>query len=1070
MTSLIIKSKIWNNSKNSIINYKDKKYTKQKMTIEKSGIISLKRDKLFFRQTDNLDNSDNSSQDTNYMNEAKNTELISIQKRENDSNFYVNCGDWSKDLMQLIDQNAVYFLYKGLTIENFLKEKQKYYVLNQGDIIKLGKIYLKVLHIKLTGSDDNNDEKDKADKATDKHSDNNKKLVSESDSNSDDDNDSDNDSDNNKDIDNESSIKNDKKEDEERSIIMKRNYSPYDSNNNSKKSEFVFNSYSNKNGNKNNKSMRYNKLSNSFNGNLSDMNLDKKIKENIGIKRSMSFKLKSLKNLSISVDPSAKINNNNIQKKLKKNKSKKSKKKFNNKNKYKPNITDIDKPQQKKGKICRICLSEEDNPKKNPLICPCTCKGSMKYIHYYCLKNWLNLKIESELGYGNDIETEQPTITYSTKDISCELCKTKLPDYIKHKGQIYNVSFYKPKYKKFIVLESIRDDNRRTKFIHIIPLNRKQIVKIGRLNNCDLSLPDYSISRVHCCMYIETGQLFLENNSKFGTKILVQTPKLLMSPEYPLAIEVQKVYLKISIQKPFSLFGCCNVYTTSVTKMLVYQKQNEKGFDLFCSMVFKEDNDDNADNADDNNENENENNNEENESNKNDIKNLISNELKGNEDKNKNKDDNKDNNDDKDNKEKNKKNKIVKNYIIKNDKEKQTKINHINIVNKSKEEINKKNDLNNKEINEQQKGEKEDKNLIDNEYNNNNNNDEDIKSIKKEKEELIDDDNEKNNMNDDKINEKKEKEKEKELIDDDKFSEEKTSINKLEDNEIELITKDIMKNIMNTENNQSKNTKSENKNKSIIDNKNKIKQDVNNVNNKNEDKKDIKKNTNEQKVSKIKEIKNNKEVKKEKEIKHKIEFNEKKEIQINKKEENNKENDKLKNTNRINYLNTEEKHKEKKENKEKYGKTKINYDNDENWKKEREDKEITKKEKEKGENKINENYENDNNFKYEVKLSGKKKIQKQIIDLNTINDLSYKHGQDTSNKNCALENYQSIFGLMPSKKNESVALLAPKFTKNKNLKNFDFNINDEKTNENYSSSVWNQYTCQYEENKRTKDK
>ena len=1069
MTSLIIKSKIWNHSNNPIINYKDKKFTKQKMTIEKSGIISLKKDNLIFRQTDNLDNSGNSSQDTNYMNESRNTELISIQKRENDSNFYVNCGDWSKDLMQLIDQSAVYFLYKGLTIENFLKEKQKYYVLNQGDIIKLGKIYLKILHIKLTGSDNDNDEKDKADKATDKHSDNNKKLVSESDSSSDDDDsDSDNDNDSNKGNGNESRIKNDKKEDEERSVIMKRNYSPYDSNNNSKKSEFVFNSYSNKNSNKKNKNMRYNKLSNSFNGNLSDMNLDKKIKENIGIKRSMSFKLKSLKNLSISVDSSGKINNNIIQKRPKKIKSKKSKKKFNNKNKCKPNKTDIDKPQQKKGKICRICLSEEDNPKKNPLICPCTCKGSMKYIHYYCLKNWLNLKIESELGYGNDIETEQPTITYSTKDISCELCKTKLPDYIKHKGQIFNVSFYKPKYSKFIVLESIRDDNRRTKFIHIIPLNKKQIVKIGRLNNCDLSLPDYSISRVHCCMYIETGQLFLENNSKFGTKILVQTPKLLMSPEYPLAIEVQKVYLKISIQKPFSLFGCCNVYTTSVTKMLVYQKQNEKGFDLFCSMVFKEDNDDNAE---ENIENENENNNEENESNKNDTKNLISNELKGNEDKSNNKEDK---NEDKDTKGNNKKNKIVKNYIIKNDEEKQTKISLINIVNKSKEEINKKDNLNNKEINEQQKEEEE--KLIDDEYNNN----EDIKSIKKEKEDLIDNDDEKSNLNNNKINTKIEKEKEKELIDNnDKSSDDKTSINKLKDNEIELITKDIIKNIMNTENNQTMNTKTENKNNSIIDNKNKVKQNLNDINNiKNEDKKDIKRNINEPKVSKIKEIKSNKEVKKEKETKHKIEFNEKKEIKFNKKEENNKENDNLKNKKKINFINTEEKHKEKKENKEKYKEAKIDYEKDENLKKEKKKEKQKQKqneykeimEKKRDEFKINENYENDNNFKYERKSSTKKKIQKQSIDLNTINDLSYKHGQETSNRNCALENYQSIFGLMPSKKNESDALLAPKFTKNKNLKNFDFNINDEKTNRNYSSTVWNKYTCQYEENKRMKDK
>ena len=50
------------------------------------------------------------------MNEPRTSELISIEKRDNDSNFYINCGDWPKDLLQLIDQNAVYFLYKGLTI------------------------------------------------------------------------------------------------------------------------------------------------------------------------------------------------------------------------------------------------------------------------------------------------------------------------------------------------------------------------------------------------------------------------------------------------------------------------------------------------------------------------------------------------------------------------------------------------------------------------------------------------------------------------------------------------------------------------------------------------------------------------------------------------------------------------------------------------------------------------------------------------------------------------------------------------------------------------------------------
>jgi pSer/pThr/pTyr-binding forkhead associated (FHA) protein len=34
------------------------------------------------------------------------------------------------------------------------------------------------------------------------------------------------------------------------------------------------------------------------------------------------------------------------------------------------------------------------------------------------------------------------------------------------------------------------------------------MIKIGRLNTCDLSLPDISISRILCCVYVEGGQLF----------------------------------------------------------------------------------------------------------------------------------------------------------------------------------------------------------------------------------------------------------------------------------------------------------------------------------------------------------------------------------------------------------------------------------------------------------------------------------------------------------------------------------------------------------------------------------
>lgn len=37
--------------------------------------------------------------------------------------------------------------------------------------------------------------------------------------------------------------------------------------------------------------------------------------------------------------------------------------------------------------ICKICLLDE-NDETNPLINPCKCSGSMKYIHMECLKHW----------------------------------------------------------------------------------------------------------------------------------------------------------------------------------------------------------------------------------------------------------------------------------------------------------------------------------------------------------------------------------------------------------------------------------------------------------------------------------------------------------------------------------------------------------------------------------------------------------------------------------------------------------------------------------------------------------
>ena len=106
--------------------------------------------------------------------------------------------------------------------------------------------------------------------------------------------------------------------------------------------------------------MRYFKLSSSLNQNLSDKNLDKKEIQKIGIRRSISLKLK------IQVSFGKKNNNNNyIQKEQKNNKI--LNKIFNTKNISKLEESEqsyIDKEKQKKGKICRICLSGKEDSKK----------------------------------------------------------------------------------------------------------------------------------------------------------------------------------------------------------------------------------------------------------------------------------------------------------------------------------------------------------------------------------------------------------------------------------------------------------------------------------------------------------------------------------------------------------------------------------------------------------------------------------------------------------------------------------------------------------------------------------
>ena len=173
--------------------------------------------------------------------------------------------------------------------------------------------------------------------------------------------------------------------------------------------------------------------------------------------------------------------------------------------------------------ICRICYLLNSDL-ENPLISPCNCSGSMKYIHYKCLKNCieanLNKKIEESYKY------------YSWKEYSCEICKKEYPKYIKIKDMLYPLIDLDINYLSYITCDySLYDDAKKKtirKGILVIKINddiNEDIITLGRSQNNRVKLKDISVSRTHCNLIKRKNKLYIvDKGSKFGTLIYINNP------------------------------------------------------------------------------------------------------------------------------------------------------------------------------------------------------------------------------------------------------------------------------------------------------------------------------------------------------------------------------------------------------------------------------------------------------------------------------------------------------------------------------------------------------------------
>ena len=268
---------------------------------------------------------------------------------------------------------------------------------------------------------------------------------------------------------------------------------------------------------------------------------------------------------------------------------------YRNKSKFislKNNINKTNINEEKKEQFCRICY-EENYTDENPLLQPCSCQGSMKYIHLNCLRHWLNTN-----NYIL-VERNEYSKCFKYKEAECELCKTKLPNFIRHKGKFYQINEFEKDFKNYAIFECLTPDKNNDHYLYMISLdNDNNLLSIGRAQYSSLVIKDESISRNHCALRYINNKLFLEYcGSKFGTLILYQKEIIKLIDELKLYLQIGRSFIKCKVENSYSLFGCCNISETY--NFDFYYKQNKIKNENFNKMTVKTEID--SDNNDENN-------------------------------------------------------------------------------------------------------------------------------------------------------------------------------------------------------------------------------------------------------------------------------------------------------------------------------------------------------------------------------------------------------------------------------------------------------------------------------------
>lgn len=197
---------------------------------------------------------------------------------------------------------------------------------------------------------------------------------------------------------------------------------------------------------------------------------------------------------------------------------------------------------------CKICLGYESSP-EDPLVAPCNCKGSVRYLHVGCLDHWLASKLRHQDQHYRS--------RYRSPSLDCGLCGKTLPLNLEVNGRhFHNLGVSKPR-DRYVVLRDPANNE-----VQLWHWDDCRELGLGSGGENEIMLE--GLSYRHAKVVFKGSQLRLrDRNSRFGSLVLVQKPLMLTRGDFA-AVQCGNVLLRINLKKS-GFFGCFGSQRKSVS-------------------------------------------------------------------------------------------------------------------------------------------------------------------------------------------------------------------------------------------------------------------------------------------------------------------------------------------------------------------------------------------------------------------------------------------------------------------------------------------------------------------------